>query len=604
MKVKIPILVQDPQVASVEGMAVAEGYYANEPEFADGPSCPRIKIVDRNPDDQTLLPGARFYPPPPRRRTGGYLTADGKDLEKQVRQAIRSGDQAALEAILGSDEFIQVSVFSTVLKTLDLFENKDIMGRPISWAFAGQPLEVYPRARPGLNALYHRPSRNLRFFYQDYPQTAPGTPPRRVYTCLSRDVIAHETGHAILDGIEPGLLDAIGPHPRAIHEGLADMISVLMAFNSDTLSRFVLKHHFGSILEATAFSDIAEQIGPLLNSGEAPLRALINDMHLDSSQPAGYASPDKPYELCLVLSGALYHILQTNHERLKKSLADTVFQTFPDPLYSASGQALMESARRLRRNIFRALDYLPPGEISLADYGRAVCAVNAHSFDQEPDYEQWIKDEFTRRKIVVDPRELETGQILSPPHPRPIDQLYQDDSSARQFVEQNRAWIGIPDGEPFEIRPRLKVAPDDADPTCIFKIIWGQREPNQMGNQFPVERWVRVGTTLVFDWQTGAIQTRLSSAVPTPELYPDPEILQLASQAFHRRQVDTDRYLVWLNQHGLFRRRSLEEQPLGLDEVPPEEAVVAEFEGGVMHARGTGLGLHLDLSALSKRSLQ
>jgi hypothetical protein len=454
-----------------------------------------------------------------------------------------------------------------------------------------------------LNALYHRPSRNLRFFYQDYPPGAPGAPPRRVYTCLSRDVIAHETGHAIIDGIEPGLLDAIGPHPRAIHEGLADMISVLMAFKSDTLSRFVLKHHFGSILEATAFSDIAEQIGPLLNSGDAPLRALINNMHLDPGQPAGYASPDQPYELCQVLSGALYSILQTHHERLKKSLAETVFQTFPDPLYSASGQALMDSARRLRRNIFRALDYLPPGEISLADYARAVCAVNAHSHEQEPDYEQWIIDEFNRRKIVYDPRELKTALLPAPAHPQPVEQLRQDDLSARQFVEQNRAWIGIPDGEPFEVRPRLKVAPKDAAPACILKVIWGHREPNQMGGQFPAERWIRVGTTVVFDWQTGAVQTRLSSAPPTPEHYPDPDLLQLASQAFHRRQTDTDRYLLWLNQQGMFRRRSLDQQPLGLDELPPEEAVYAEFVADVMHARGTGLGLHADFSAMPKRSL-
>jgi len=84
----------------------------------------------------------------------------------------------------------------------------------------------------------------------------------------------------------------------------------------------------------------------------------------------------------------------------------------------------------------------------------------------------------------------------------------------------------------------------------------------------------------------------LSSAPPTPELYPDPEIHQLVSQAFQRRQSDTDRYLNWLNQNGMFRRRSLEQQPLGLDELPTDDAIYAEFDGQVMQARGTGLGLH------------
>ena len=592
MKAKIPILVQDPQVAALEGLALAEGYNAQEPEFSDGPACPRVKIVDRDPDTEALLPGARFSPPPKNRVLGGYLTKDGQNLDKAVKQAIRSGDQGALDALLGSDEFIQVSVFSSVLKTLDLFENKEIMGRPLNWAFGDLPLEVYPRARPGLNALYHRASRNLRFFYQDYPPDAPGAAPRRVYTCLSRDVIAHETGHAILDGIEPSLLDAIGPHPRALHEGLADLVSALMAFKSNTLSKFVLGQHYGSIMEATAFSDIAEQIGPLLNSGDAPLRALINDVHLNPEQPMGYARPEQPYELCLVISGALYHILQTHHEHLKESYAETIYQSSPDPLFSASGQALMDSARQLRRNIFRALDYLPPGEISLADYGRALCAANANSYSDDILYEQWIKEEFCRRRIVYDPRELDLELILVPPNPQPVDQLYQDDLTARKFVEENREWIGIPDGEPFEVRPRLHVAPNDAAATCILKVTWGHREPNQMGAEFPAERWIRVGSTVAFDWQSGEVQARLSSAPPTPELYPDPEIHQLVSQAFQRRQSDTDRYLNWLNQNGMFRRRSLEQQPLGLDELPTDDAIYAEFDGQVMQARGTGLGLH------------
>jgi hypothetical protein len=593
MKTKIPILVQDPQVAALEGLALAEGYNAQEPAFGDGPSCGRVKIVDRDPMSQSLLPGAVYSPPPKNRRLGAYLTKDGQDIDKLVKQVIRSGDQEALEAILNSDEFIQVTVFSTVLKTLNLFENKEIMGRPISWAFGDLPLEVYPRARPGLNALYHRPSHNLRFYYQDYPPQPPGTTARRVYTCLSRDIVAHETGHAILDGINPDLLDAIGPHPRAIHEGLADLVSVLLAFKSDTLSRYVLSQHYGSILEATAFSDIAEQIGPLLNSKDAPLRVLINNIHLNPEQPIDYASPDQPYEICLVISGALYHILQRHHELLKDTLADTVYKNLPDPRYSASGQALMDSARYLRSHIFRALDYLPPGEVCLADYGRALCAINYLSYPQDTFYRDWISQEFYQRRIVYHPYELAFQTPPPPPSPMPLAKIFRNELAARQFIEENRSWIGIPMEEQFEIRPRLKIAPEGVRPTCVLKVVWGHQENNQMGDEFPIERWIRVGSTLVFDWETGAVLARLSSAPPTPELYPDPDMRQLVSQAFLRRQAYTDCYLVWLSQNGMFRRRNLEQQPLGLDELPADDAVYAEFKDRVMYARGTGLGLHV-----------
>jgi hypothetical protein len=123
----------------------------------------------------------------------------------------------------------------------------------------------------------------------------------------------------------------------ALHE-LADLVSALVAFKSDTLSKFVLGQHFGSILEATAFSDIAEQIGPLLNSGDQPLRALINDVHLDPDQPVNYARPEQPYELCLVISGALYRILQTHHEQLKQSLAETVTKASPTRSFQPPGR--------------------------------------------------------------------------------------------------------------------------------------------------------------------------------------------------------------------------------------------------------------------------
>ena len=50
------------------------------------------------------------------------------------------------------------------------------------------------------NAFYSRASKSIQFyyFYKDG---------KRVNTCLSHDIIAHETGHAILDGLRPYFLE-------------------------------------------------------------------------------------------------------------------------------------------------------------------------------------------------------------------------------------------------------------------------------------------------------------------------------------------------------------------------------------------------------------
>ena len=62
--------------------------------------------------------------------------------------------------------------------------------------FEGNRLIVVPHAGYGQNAFYDRRSKSLQFYYFDR-----GTD--RTFTCLSTDIVNHEFGHAVLDGIRP-----------------------------------------------------------------------------------------------------------------------------------------------------------------------------------------------------------------------------------------------------------------------------------------------------------------------------------------------------------------------------------------------------------------
>ena len=53
-----------------------------------------------------------------------------------------------------------------------------------------------PAGGMGVNAYYSRKERSLRFSYF-HPNNDENAP--LVYTCRSFDIVAHETGHAILD---------------------------------------------------------------------------------------------------------------------------------------------------------------------------------------------------------------------------------------------------------------------------------------------------------------------------------------------------------------------------------------------------------------------
>jgi hypothetical protein len=50
---------------------------------------------------------------------------------------------------------------------------------------------------------------------------------------LSRDIVSHETGHAIIDGVAPDLYNAVTPQSLALHEAMADLAALLLAFETN-----------------------------------------------------------------------------------------------------------------------------------------------------------------------------------------------------------------------------------------------------------------------------------------------------------------------------------------------------------------------------------
>jgi hypothetical protein len=576
-KIRIPIIIQDPQLASSTGISrTVEGYDPVRDFFLDGPVSRRVAVVEL-PVSGRKTRTARYNKG---LRRGWYENAKREDLYKLGNKA------------LYTPEFMQVNAFAAVLRTIDLFEKAETLGRPLTWAFDGPQLLVVPRAGEQENAFYSRDTRSLQFFY--FPSDKGET----VYTCLSRDIVAHETGHAIVDAIAPDLLDACSPHSLALHEALADLTALFVSVSSPTLRQYLLKAGTGSIrgVQPNPFASIAEEFGAALGHSRG-LRSLDNDKTLDPKGGENYVGGTEPHALSEVLSGALFSVMSRIHEDLRQAYSKRQeFKGRKDPKFSASGLALIKAAERLKRVAFRALDYVPPGEVSFADYGRAMRAADLVAYPADSRIRDWLADEFKRRGMITDLAELDVKTNIRCPALKGSDVpvLQSSDWAAYDFADNQRDLLGIPKEVPFQVRPRLSVEKmydkDRKVHECLFWVSWDETEENRLDSRVPANRVVTVGTTVAIDWDTGEILALLTNAKPTEANTGGGRKLRLRQSAYGRQLSDRNRFLEGLLDDGVLR---VGKHAIGPDGNLLSADVRAEVSGDVMRVKSSGNMLYL-----------
>jgi hypothetical protein len=572
MKAKVNIIVKDPSVTAYKEIKPTEEFSFNKENFLlDGPVSEKVAVLDFDETTGQLVKGAVFKPLSGKIKYGSYEVKNENDLH--------------------SRDFQQVSVFGIVLKTIYMFEEADVLGRPLTWAFKSPQLLVVPRAGEWANAFYERESHSLQFFYFN-----------GVYTCNSQDIVSHETAHAILDGIAPDLYNSITPQSLALHEAIADLTAVLMACLSDSLSVAVLEQTNGHIEDSRAFSGMAEQFQETLdpNGQKLFLRDLLNnktlnpnDKSTDKNGDSNVVRRNEPHDLSEVLSGALYSVFvkMYNAEKIK------IMDKFAKGEARFGGKkikseklvyfaALWIVTQRFKRMIFRALDYLPPSEISFADYGRAIIAADQASHPDDKRERNWIREEFVKRGIIEKAEDLNTTTNFDY---KPLEEIdleafvqEENDWLAYQFAEQNREFLRIPkDAKRFRVRQRLDVTKKyykehkpECVRECIFKVSWDKEEKNAENSSLPEKRRITVGTTLAIDWETKKVRSLLTSD----------------SSGENIQSEDRNIFLEKLLDDGILR---FGHEAIGANGKPLSAAVRAEVIGDVMRVRSSAKMLHI-----------
>jgi hypothetical protein len=565
LKLRVPYLVQDPRI----GLEIEHAKFDREDFCLDGPVTRRVAVVHFGEASGLLCPGVPFVQGEGG-RPGGYRIADPEDPF--------------------AADFLCVNAFATVLDTLYMFQEPDALGREVEWAFGAPQLLVVPRAGEWPNAFYQRESHSLQFFH--FPARTAGGEPRTVFTALSQDILAHETAHAVLDGIAPDLYHCLTPQSLALHEAVADLTALLVAVRSPKLRERLLNRTGGELAGQQAFSQLAEEFGfERDRTGRARhLRSLWNERNLDPDDDSldelnrrNQANRGEPHMLSEVLSGALYRVFCRLHEEYRSRRAAEQGTSE----LSASGFALFVASQHFKRLVLRSLDYLPPGEVSFADYGRAILASDQASYAERSEGRDRLVEEFLRRRVVAGAGELAVTTDYAEPALAAADlrTLVSSDWAAYDFVERHRGLFGVPAGVRFRVRPRLVATKryyvaggglTDVE-ELIFKVSWDRVEDNPRDLPVTSLRQITVGTTLVVDLESQRVRALLVADAAAP-----PE----TSPAAARLLADRD----------LMLRRLVGERRLRFGPDAPADlgdTVRAETSGDLMRIRGAGRMLHL-----------
>jgi hypothetical protein len=276
-------------------------------------------------------------------------------------------------------EFDAVHTFAIVRMVLTLFERLESPAQvPWQWNTGGNtdPLDVFPHAGVTQNAFYSRNLKALKFFFFDS-----GTPPETIFTCRSLDITAHETGHAILDGLQPGWIGSSNlPQPGGLHESFGDLTAIFLALSQLDQAEAIIAQTKANLHAKNFLADLAEQFGLALGQTNG-LRNADNDLKLSQVS-------NEVHELSKVFTGGIYDVL-----------AD-IFAFERKPAVEDEAFTLYRVGRYVHGLVVRAIADSPGTNASYADVVNQMLAL-VTSDGKPVEYKQFIVNRFSIREVIA-----------------------------------------------------------------------------------------------------------------------------------------------------------------------------------------------------------
>ncbi len=441
--VSLRIIAQDPSVKGDDGRILSARARVPWQRMEPGPRTSRFHVVDFDASTGQLVE----HPLLP---DHGFVDADD-------------------ETLVNNAEFHAQHTYAVAARTLATFETA--LGRRLPWGFDGHQIYVVPHAFAEANAYYSTDDRALLFGY------VPGGGDGTVYTCLSHDVVAHETAHAVLDGLRHRFLEPGLPDQAAFHEGFADVVALLSLFSlrpvveqclgvADRDGRIAVARVQRDELRAGALTGVAEQLGRLLTQGRGALRqSSFNPPPDDWADDPAFLHPHRRGEVLVAI--VLDVLIDLWITRLKPLLAPDQGRPPRTLDRERAAEEGSRAAQHLLTMMIRGLDYLPPVEFEFADLLDAVVLADSEvAPDDDLHYRDLLQQRFAKSGIVPMPH-TSTNLLTDDFEPQyagiNFAALRTDRDEVFRFLWQNAAEFGIDTSMYLNVEsvwPSQRVGPD------------------------------------------------------------------------------------------------------------------------------------------------
>jgi hypothetical protein len=307
--------------------------------------------------------------------------------------------------------FHQQMCYAVAMKTIEHFERA--LGRKALWSSHRRQdntgyyenyiprLRIYPHALRQQNAFYSPQKKALLLgYFATTAKDGRNTPGTTVFSCLSHDIIAHETTHALLDGVHPRFNEPVNEDVLAFHEAFADIVALFQHFSYPGVLRDQIARTRGDLARQSVLGQLAQQFALASGRGDA-LRSYLGKKNAkgewEATKPDSTAleQTPEPHDRGAILVAAVFGAFAKVYQARTRDLFRLATEgtgvlregdIHPDLVNRLADEAQRAADRALQMCI-RAIDYCPPVGITFGAYLRAIVTAD---HDMNPiDYQNW-----------------------------------------------------------------------------------------------------------------------------------------------------------------------------------------------------------------------